>query len=105
MGQRPLTEKTIPSLVSALWFSFDSAEEDKELWILEQEVASELERVEQRHSETLPVGKSGNESYVDEDEDEDEEEDDNDDEESESHDDDDDEEIDMDVEDHDSPTF
>lgn len=42
MAQKPLTGKPLPSLVSALWFSFDSAEEDKELWILEQEVSAEV---------------------------------------------------------------
>lgn len=44
MAQKPLTDKPTPSFVSSLWFSFDSAEEDKELWILEQEVQAEVSK-------------------------------------------------------------
>lgn len=40
MGQKPLTEKALPNFMSGLWFSFDPAEEDKELWLLEQEVSA-----------------------------------------------------------------
>jgi len=111
MGMRPIPmTATLPTFANPIWFTTDSNEEDKELWHLEQEISTELERVEQKHSDLTPIGKSAtNEvkpiNYVDEEEEEDEEEDDNDDDESESREDDDDEEIDLDIEDQDSPTF
>jgi len=83
MGQRPISYGTTPGLKSTLWFSFEGGEEEKELWALENEITSELERIESKGGDSLPIGKSTNEtSYADEDEEEDEDEEDNDDEES-----------------------
>jgi len=88
----------------------DSAEEDRELWILEQEICTELERIENKQQDLNPIGQFGIDgkhvNYVEEEEEEDEEEDDNDDDESDSHEDDDEEEIDMEIDElQDSPTF
>ncbi len=64
MAQRPIPIIAVPPVKGPalpLWFTFDANEDEKELWHLEQELASELERIEQKHCDTVPVGKSGNE--------------------------------------------
>jgi hypothetical protein len=83
MGERPIWCGGVPSLVSSLWFGFEGAEEERELWALEAEITGELERIESKGGDSLPLGKSTAEaSYAEEEDEEDEEEEDPDEEES-----------------------
>ncbi|BES93316.1 anaphase promoting complex subunit 15 [Nesidiocoris tenuis] len=82
----PLFPDLTPRIIDPLWFGIDkSASDETELLQLEHEHKSWLQKIAQKDSDVIPIGKTATEREEDDEEEEDED-DSNDDEESESQD-------------------